>query len=179
MGMLQDMTGQMGGAQPAEGGMDAQALIKQATELLYGENFEAMVQMFQQYGKEGFPDAMATAINGVLDRLEKETGQPLDASTAAEVGVALFEILLGDLSEGGVLPDIDKQDVLKAVEKTLAMWAKAHPDQTNPEEMKAAIEQMAQQMAQAGALEGGQVMTPEEAEAAGAQPQQGQPPQGV
>lgn len=170
MGMLNDM---MNGGQPApeqgqpsQGG-GAQALIKKATQLLYAENFENMVQMFQQHGKEGFPQAMAIAINGVLDRLEQEQGQPLDAQTAAEVGVALFEILLQDLSEGGVLPDIDKQDVLKSIESTLKMWAQNHPDQANPEEMKQVIGQMAQQM---GAT--GQVATPSEAPA-------GMPPQGA
>lgn len=179
MGMLQDTMGsqqpsQEGQPQSAVGG-DVQSLIKLATELLYSDNFEAMIQMFQQHGKEGFPQAMAMAINGVLDRLEQEQGQPLDPQTAAEVGVALFEILLADLAEGEILPDIDKQSVLQAIEAVLSMWAKSHPDQTNPEEMKAVIQQMAQQMAQAGNLEGGDVVPPSQTAAV----PQSQPPQGI
>lgn len=170
-------------AQPAQGGGDVQGLIKKAIQLLYGDNFEAMVKMFQQHGKGGFPQAMAMAVNGVLDRLEKDQGNKLDAETAAQVGVAVFEALLQDLAEGGVLPDIDKNSVLQAIEAILQMWAKSHPDQANPEDMKATIQQMAQQMSQAGALDSDQIMTPSETARSGQQtPAQAQPqvpPQGV
>jgi len=183
MGMLQDTLGggqpQNQEGQPQQQGGGSQDLIKQATKLLYSDNFESMVKMFQQHGKEGFPQAMAMAINGVLDRLEKDQGQPLDAQTASGVGIAIFEILLQDLAEGGVLPNIDKQDVLKSVEAVLTMWAKGHPDQANPEEMKGVIEQMARQMSQGGKLEGGAVVPPSQGGGAPQQPPPGQPPQGV
>jgi len=170
---------------PQGSGGDVQALVKRAIQLLYGDNFEAMVQMFQKHGKAGFPQAMAMAVNGVLDRLEKDQGGPLDAETAAQVGVAVFEALLQDLSEGGVLPDIDKDSVLQSLEAILRLWTKNHPDQADPEQMKSVIQQLAQQMSQEGALEDGQIMTPSERAAAGqqapgtAQAQPQAPTQGV
>lgn len=168
MGMLSDKM--PAGGQPQG---DVQQLIKVATRLLYTDNFKSLVKMFQTHGKEGFPQAMGMAINGVLERLEKETGGPLDQAVAAQVGAAIFEMLLQDLSEGGVLPDIDKQSVLLALEVTLQMWAKTH--NVNQEEVKATLQQMAQEMMQSGELNPGDQVVPPSAMAQQGPPTGGQP----
>jgi len=150
MGLLQEQASQIG-IDDDHVTSNVDALLKQATKILYGDNFDAMVKTFQSGGKEEFHQTMSTAINAVLQRLGQENR--LDPMTAAKVGIALFEMILQDMIEGGVIKDIDKQSVLMAIEYTLRDWMKANPDQNDPGAMKRVIEQMAQQMNKSGQLE--------------------------
>lgn len=121
-------------------------LMKYAIEMLYGENFEKLVQMFQSGGNQTFALSMSTAINGVLDRLEKEFGQ-LPQQAAAEIGVKLFEILLEDLAAGGVIngEELGEKEIIETIQLTLTNWSQKHPGQFNEQEFAQGMSQMAQQ----------------------------------
>jgi hypothetical protein len=123
--------------------------LKAAIELLYGQGFEALVQMFQKAGMEGFHEAMSNAINGVLEQVEAQQGQ-LPMEVISEVGVKLFEILLEDLVSGGVInqEELESKNILLAVQHTLANWVNRNGPQredVNPQEIKQAIMQLEQQ----------------------------------
>lgn len=111
----------------------AEKLLKAAITLLYDEHFEAMVKMFKQYGDEKFPDAMAIAINGTLDRLEKDVGE-LTTEEAAQVGVGLFEALLEDMLTGGVVSQVTPQAAAQTIQKTIAMWVQKNGDRVDPKQ---------------------------------------------
>jgi len=140
---------------------EVKPLMKYAIEMLYGENFENLIQMFQQGGNQTFAVSMSTAINGVLDRLEKEFGE-LPQQAAAEIGVKLFEILLEDMAAGGVIngDELGQQEIIQTIQLTLTNWAEKHPGKFNEQEFAQGMGQMAQQMgaepqAQAAPEQGG------------------------
>jgi hypothetical protein len=123
-------------AQPTEGmSPEAQALVDQAVQVLYSPgdgNLENMVQMFQQHGVEGFPTAMSTAVLGLLARLQQEGEIPV--ALLAEVGSKLFEIILEDLIEGGVVTDVTEAQTLEAIALIFEGWASTNGQSLSPEE---------------------------------------------
>jgi len=150
-----------------EGEVSAQAkpVLDSAIELLYDENFENFVQMFQQHGEQGFPDAMSLAINGTLERLEKDQGE-LPVEILAEVGTKLIEMLLQDLIQNEVVKNVTKEMMMGAVQKTLADWGQENPDRFDEQEMAQAAQQASQGI------------TPETPQETPQAPQQGVLPQG-
>lgn len=126
---------------------EASKLVARALDILYADgSFKKLIDMFKQYGAEGFHEAMATAINGILGKLEKEVGGIQDLNIVGEVGTRLFEVLLEDLVEGGVLKEVTPQMAANAIQQTLAMWAQRNGGRV-PKENVAATAQQLQQLA--------------------------------
>lgn len=116
---------------------EAQKIIDRAIEILYspGEgNLENMVQMFNDYGPSRMPEAMATAILGLLERLQKESEMSLQL--LSEVGAKLYEIVLQDMMDGGIIKDLNEAQALKAMRLILEGWVRANPNTLNPQEMQ-------------------------------------------
>ena len=109
-------------------------------ELLYEENYDNLIKMMTAGGTEGFAENMANAVLGVLERLEKEAGQ-LPDQILAEVGSAIFQMLVEDLVGGGVIQNIDKNVLLEALQIILQRWSESHPGRFDPEEAMAAMQQ--------------------------------------
>jgi len=134
---------------------EAKVLVDQAVKILYspGEgNLENMVKMFQQHGPEGFATAMATAVLGMLERLQSEN-QDIPLALLSEVGTKLFEIILQDIMEGGVITDISEEQALEAQALILEGWGKTNAGKISPQELEelsqlvATIRQQAQKSA--------------------------------
>jgi len=107
----------------------AGGLLKQGVALLYDDRFDALIKMFKTSGAAGFPNAMATAINTVLEKLEQ--AGPVPADMAAVVGMKLFFMLLEDLVKGNVLPSVDADGIQQAIGETIKLYAQSHPDVTD------------------------------------------------
>ena len=112
---------------------DAQGLKDQATQLVYGERFDKLIEMFQTNGPENFARSMAVAVNTAITELEKTNG-PIGPEMAAEIGGDLFVKLLEDMlvkPKDGMAAVVEGvtaeqlQDVLPAI---LVMYADAHPE---------------------------------------------------
>ena len=116
-----------GGATGPGQPQDVQALKDQAIQLVYGERFDQLIQMFQTNGPENFPRSMAVAVNTAITELEKKNG-PIDPVAAAEVGMDLMMKLLEDIITGGVLPDTPLEKVQEAFPAILVMYADSHPN---------------------------------------------------
>jgi hypothetical protein len=138
--MVQDVqkTGQL-----PEAGPELKPLIDQATTILYDEGFEPMMKMFQD--PENFPNAMATAINGVMGRIEKDNGeQPFEI--LAQVAMEVFKMLAEDLVQGGILPEISGSMAMQAIQQTIAMWVKQNQKRVDGNEVAEALKMMKQQI---------------------------------
>ena len=137
-------------ANPTEGTQvspEVKPLVDEATRLLYDENFENLIKMFKQYGDDGFSDAMALAIMGVLERLEKEHGE-LPTEVLAQVGVKIFEMLLEDLVHGGVVAHVTEEQVLDAIQNLFSMWSEKHPNRVDQEGTARGLNNLAMGMQQ-------------------------------
>jgi len=108
--------------------------LKQAVGLLYGEHFDRLVELFKTSGEEGFPKAMATAINTVIQSLEQQ--QPVSPEVASAVGMKLFFMLLEDVVKGNLLPQLPIETIKQALGETLAMYAKTHADTVTEQDMQ-------------------------------------------
>ncbi len=115
--------------------------LKPAVAALYGDNFDAMVNMFKTNGVERFGDSMSTAINGVLEKIEQN--KPLPPEIAAGVGMKLFFMLLEDIVTGGVLPQLDVQTIQQALALTIKTYADTH-DNITEQDMQQFFQQLAQ-----------------------------------
>lgn len=125
---------------------EVEAFYQQGIELLFSERLEKMVNMFEVSGVEGFPDAMATAINTVLEAIEQQQGQPMAPEIAAAVGTRLFLKLLEKLYAFGFLPKLPIEAVGDAFSKALRMYAETHPQSVAPgdvEKLGAMLQQQA------------------------------------
>lgn len=133
----------------------ARPIVKRAVELVYGEGFEELVQMFEASGPQGFAQAMSTAINGVLERLAKEFGE-LPTELIAEVGLKLFESLLEDLVAGGVIDPtaLNGDSIMQTITQTLSSWGRKNPDKFDPEMMAQGISQAATDAMPKGVVNG-------------------------
>lgn len=93
------------------------------------KNFENMMNMLEQAGPEGFPQAASTIVNTVLDQIEKEEGpQPEDVLAAA--GAIVLGAISEDLTVGGamnVTPDMFN----KAAAKAMQDWMTDHPERVD------------------------------------------------
>lgn len=122
-----------------------------AIETVYGEGFEQVVEMFSRPG--GFAIAMSTVVLGVLQKLEQEVGEPLDAETAAQVGGRVMLMLMEDLTTGGVLQGVGQEEIVTAVQMIMAKWVRDHRDQLDPEEAAEALRELHGVLAEEGLLE--------------------------
>lgn len=131
---------------PGEGlPQEVKPLVDAAVKLLYDENFESLIKMFKQHGRDGFPQAMSIALIGVLDRLEEDHGE-LSLEVIGQVGTHLFEMLLEDLLQGGAIEEVDQEDVLDAIQLTLEGWARQHPDRVDKQATAAVMNEMASEI---------------------------------
>jgi len=126
-------------------------LVDQAKGLLYGENFESMIKVFEQGGRQGFAEGMATVIVGTLDRLEKENGE-LDEQTLLYVGLAILAMLSTDLSQGGIIEDLTSDDVQVAAGMVWMKWMESHEDRANMGGALAAMQKQAMQQKREGQM---------------------------
>jgi hypothetical protein len=181
-GLLEEAMPQDANQPAQEGGEfkispEAQAIVDQAVEILYspGEgNLENMVQMFQQHGPENFSTAMATAVLGLLDRLQQDN-QNIPLEVLSEVGGKLFEIILQDIMEGGVIENISEQEVLLAQAKILEGWAASNAGSMSPEDEQS-IAALVVELKKAA--QGQQAQPGAQPPQGGEMPQGGIPPQG-
>lgn len=130
-------------ASPAKDGevsARAKPYLDKAVGLLYDENFENLVAMFKQHGEQGFPEAMSTAVNGVLERLEKDEGE-IDVEIIAEVGTQLLLMLAQDMVQGGIIKELNKEMFMGAISMTLGKWGEANPERADPKELQQAAAQ--------------------------------------
>lgn len=150
MGLLDQASGaqekpqKVAGVQVSE---EAQPFMRSALKIIYEENFEKLVKMIKASWPDGLPLAMSNAVNAVLTRLKKEEGMSPEIS--AEVGVAIFRMILEDLVAGKTIPQIDVAQLQKAMQKTLQDYVKQYPDEYDEEGIKAEIAR--RQSAQGGA----------------------------
>jgi hypothetical protein len=125
------------------------ATIDQAKELLYGENFENMINVFQKAGKEGFPEAMATVVNGTLDRLEQENGE-MAPQILIMTGYGITAMLASDMTNAEVVPDLDKDIVQVALAAVTGKWMEQHEDRADVPRAMEDIQKMGQKQKGSG-----------------------------
>lgn len=108
-------------------------LLDQAKAILYGENFEQMMNLFKKNGRPGFADAMAIVVVGVLDRLEQDNGE-LDPQILLIVAFGMVGIIATDVQRTGLVPDIETDDVQLALGNVVAKWMNAHEGRAGMEQ---------------------------------------------
>lgn len=133
--------------QPQQGGEyevseQAQPFVRRAIEILYRDNFENLVQMIKTSWPDGLSSAVSTAINTTLKKLKKEMQMPPDVS--AEVGVALFSMILEDMVMGGTIEQLDEHQLSDAIGKTMKDYMDANPGEVDPAELEMALAQAQQ-----------------------------------
>jgi hypothetical protein len=136
---------------PEEEGLDAteeidpavEDLIDQAKGLLYGDNFENMMKLFQTGGPQGFANAMATVVVGTLERLEADNGEQTN-ETLLMVAIGIVAMLATDLANGRVM-EVDSDQVQLAIQASIGMWMKRNQDRVDIEGMQQEIAQGVQQ----------------------------------
>ena len=116
-------------AQDAGLGDEAATIFDEAINLMYSEeNTPRLLDMFEQSDADSFPIAMAAATTKALGQVDEAQATPMSDELLAEVGVHIFETLSEDLTNSGVVPEVDQSVMGKAMEQTLRMWGKLHPD---------------------------------------------------
>lgn len=112
---------------------DAIVPLEKATEIAYSEKlFPKIVKMFEDGGPEGFPDAMAASLLGVMQKLQMEE-EGLSDQVLAEVGATVFEMLTEDIASSGKVEGLTPEIITSAVQKSIKMWAEANPDRFDPQ----------------------------------------------
>lgn len=120
----------------------AKPIVAKAVEILYEDGmFKKLVALFQ---KQEFHQAMATAINGILEKVGAESGGTQDFDALGQAGTRLFEILLEDLVSGGVVKEVTPQMAAMAIQQTLAMWVGKNGDKVPQDVAKATAGTLAQ-----------------------------------
>ncbi len=113
-------------AQPQGGGEieKTEQLVKVGVDILYGQLFEKLVEMFKKGGVEGFPKSMAFAINKVIEEIEKK--EKINPEIAAAVGTKLFWMLIEDIIGGGIVPKIDTDVITMALHESMRQYGESH-----------------------------------------------------
>lgn len=114
-------------------GSELKKLSDQATLFVYDQRFDELLEMFKANGAEGFPRAMASAVNGALEDLKKNN--QVSHEMAATVGMDLFLKILGDVGGGTVdgqpvVPGLAQEQIEPALKATIEMYANSNPDIT-------------------------------------------------
>lgn len=112
-------------------------LRDQAIQLVYGERFDQLIEMFQTNGPENFARSMAVAVNTPITELEKQG--PLDPVTATKVGMAIYMRLLEDMIGGGVVEGVTAEQVSESLPAILVMYADSHPEVSKEDIQKVVI----------------------------------------
>jgi hypothetical protein len=126
-----------------EGDPVVEDLLDQAKALLYGENFENMMQVFQTGGPQGFANSMATVVLGTLDRLEADNGEQPN-ETLLMVAIGIVAMVATDLANGRIM-EVDADQVQLAIQASIGMWMKSHEDRVDIEGMQQEIAKGVQQ----------------------------------
>jgi hypothetical protein len=111
---------------------DTQALKDQAIQLVYGERFDQLIEMFQKNGPDKFARSMAIAVNTAISEIEK--GGEIGPEAAAEVGSDLFAKLLEDMlvrpteEMGPVVEGVTAEQLQEVMPAILVMYADSHPN---------------------------------------------------
>lgn len=128
----------MQGQPPAQGQpkpentASAQELKDKATQIIYGERFDELVEMFQTNGAEKFARSMAIAVNTAITEMEKDG--PVPPPAAAQLGMDVFTMLLEDMAtepDKGmppVVPGVTGEQLQEVLPAILVMYAEQHPD---------------------------------------------------
>ena len=151
---------------------DVEALKQQGVKLLYDDRFDALMKMFKANGAERFPQSMATAINTVIGELEKQGPIPLEIIT--EVAMELFTNLFSDIVDSDEVPGITEKQAQGALNETIKMYAKSHPDTVSDEDLQALVAEIQNQTGGAG-MQPEQSQSPPGGMAPQAQPMQENP----
>jgi hypothetical protein len=112
---------------------DVEALKEQAIQMVYGERFEQLIEMFQTNGAENFPRSMAIAVNTAITEMEKTSGD-LGPEVATEIGVDLFGKLLEDMlvkpkdGMGAVVEGVTAEQLQEVLPAILVMYGDSHPN---------------------------------------------------
>lgn len=112
---------------------DVEALKAQAIQLVYGERFDQLIEMFQTNGPDNFARSMAVAVNTAISELEKG-GAAVPPEAAAEVGADLFAKLLEDMlikpKEGmaAVVEGVTAEQLQEVMPAILVMYSDSHPE---------------------------------------------------
>lgn len=107
---------------------DFESLRDQAIQLVYGERFDQLIEMFQTNGAENFPRSMAIAVNTAITELEKQG--KMDYQMATRVGLEIYMRLLADMVGEGVVEGLTPEKISEALPATLIMYADSHPEVT-------------------------------------------------
>lgn len=139
---------------PEQPAPDVGALRDEAVKLVYGERFDKLIEMFQTNGPDKFARSMAIAVNTAISELEKRHG-PLGPEMAAEVGSALFAMLLEDTlvrpkeDMKAVVEGVSAEQLQQVMPAILVMYADAHPD-VSKEDVQAVMREIDGQVRGAG-----------------------------
>ena len=120
----------------------ARPFVRRAIEILYRDNFENLVEMIRSSWPDGLSSALSTAINTTLKKLKQEMQMPPEI--AAEVGIALFAMILEDMVTGGTIEQLSEQQMSDALGKTIKDYMDANPGEVDPAELEAAMAQAQQ-----------------------------------
>jgi len=115
------------------------AILDKAKNILYGDNFESMTDVFKKAGKDDFADAMGLVVTGVLQKLEKDDGE-MDEYMLVVVGMSLVAMIASDMSEGGVVPDLQPEDIQLAIIGVVSKWTKQNMGRIDTEKALAAMQ---------------------------------------
>lgn len=107
---------------------DFESLRDQAIQLVYGERFDQLIEMFQTNGAENFPRSMAIAVNTAISEIEKQG--KMDYQMATRVGLEIYMRLLADIVGEGVVEGLTAEKIAEALPATLLMYADSHPEVT-------------------------------------------------
>lgn len=120
-----------GSEQPTESGPmpDQDQMLAEAVQRIWGENFDQMIDMFENNGAEDFARSMGVAVNSGIDFLETQYG-PIGHENAAKIGAELMFRLMEDFVVKGLMPDVPMEQLQDSIPAILTMYADARPDVT-------------------------------------------------
>lgn len=126
-------SGGASGSEHSAAPADVEAMKAQAIQLVYGERFDQLIEMFQTNGPDNFARSMAIAVNTAITEIEK-SGTPVPPEAAAEVGGDLFAKLLEDMlvkpkdGMGAVVEGITGEQLQEVMPAILVMYSDSHPE---------------------------------------------------
>ena len=104
-------------------------LQDEAIQIVYGDRFDQLIQMFQKNGPDKFARSVAITVNTAIDELEKRHGL-IGPENSAKVGMAIYVRILEDMLTGDnpVLSDVPMQQIQETLPATLYMYQESRQD---------------------------------------------------
>jgi len=132
MGLLNDMT---------EGLSEEEIqLFKQAVQV--GSNIIYDKDVFHGIvgaGEEAHPQALATTLVAVLNKVEEKVGQ-LPAPAVLAAGLTLLYDVADAMTQAG--EEVTEDETLQALQHAVQMWLQQHPDRVDEKELQAQVQAM-------------------------------------